>query len=234
MDREQPGVVLSDKSVSRITVGATVAALAFSYRNQLDFATQRAGYPVWLAFTWPLMIDSFVIVGELRLFTATARDEGWRIKAWAWTLVLLGLAISVLFGVAHTGLPAWIPAEKLAAAVPPLAAAASLGTGLGIVKLRAREAGRAVASSGSGEGAGTAAQQSPRGTAPTPAPARSRARHLGQATPPPSAEVLAQMISADQLAGLRMGRRAFAKRHKDEGVTEHIARTALDAVSNGH
>lgn len=231
---DQPAVKQADQWVGRITVGTTLAALALSYRNQFDFATQHGGYPVWAALVFPLMIDSPVIVGELRLFALTARGEkGFRIKAWAWSLTLIGLAISMAFGMAHAGLPAWLPGERLAAAVAPLAAAASFGTGLGIVKLRAREAGRAVASAGNDDAGTVAAQRPPRGTAPA-APARPRARHLGQATPAPSAEVLAQMISADVAAGLPMGRRAFWHRHEDEGVTEHVARTALSAANGSH
>ena len=230
---ELPGVKLSDLWVGRITVGATLISLAMSYRNQLDFATQHGGYPVWLAVFFPLMIDSFVIVGELRLFTATARREKLRIKAWAWLLTLLGLAASMAAGIAHTGLVWWpVTGEMLAAAVAPLAAAASLGTGLGIVKLRAREAGRADASRGDVGAEREAAQQTSRGTAPTAS--RSRARSLGQVSGGPSPEQVAQMISADQLAGLPMGRRSFATRHRADGVTEHHARTALASLSNGH
>ena len=226
---ELPGVRLSDQWVGRITVWSTIAALGLSYRNQLDFATQRAGYPVWAALFFPLIIDSFVIVGELRVFSATARRESLRIKAWAWLLTLGGLAASAAAGIAHVGLAA--PADmKLAAAVAPLAAAASLGTGLGIVKLRAREARRA--DSQSSADVGVAAQPS-RGTTPAPA-RRSRARHPGNGTPPPSPEVLAQMISDDRLAGLPMGRRSFHQRHVKDGVTEHHARMALAGSENGH
>ena len=228
---ELPGVHLSDQWVGRITVGATIAALGLSYRNQLDFATQRGGYPFWAGLFFPLIIDSFVIVGELRVYSATARREKLRIKAWAWLLTLGGLAASMAAGMARTGL-AWPPTgQMLAAAVAPLAAAASLGTGLGIVKLRAREARRA--DSPSSADVGVAAQQPSQGTTPAPA-RRSRVRHPGNGTPPPGPEVLAQMISQDRLDGLPMGRRAFHKRHEAEGVTEHHARMALAGSENGH
>ena len=131
----------ADTAVLRITIGATVAALALSFRNQIDFATQRGGYPVWGAIFWALIIDSPVIVGELRLYSATARKEAGRIKVWAWTLTLSGLLLSMAAGAAHVTTPGWLPVKVLAAAVPPLAAAASLGTGLGIVKLNAARSG---------------------------------------------------------------------------------------------
>ena len=230
MNELPSSVRMSDQWVCRITVGSTIAALGLSYRNQLDFATQRGGYPFWAGLFFPLIIDSFVIVGELRVYSATARREKLRIKAWAWLLTRGGLAASMAAGLARTGL-AWPPTgQMLAAAVAPLAAAASLGTGLGIVKLRAREARRA--DSQTSDGVNVAARSS-RGTTPAPA-RRSRARHPGNGTPPPGPERLAQMISDDQLAGLPMGRRSFHQRHVKDGVTEHHARMALAGSENGH
>jgi len=200
-----------------ITIGTTLAALSLSYRNQFNFATQRGGYPVWQAVVFPVIIDSFVIVGELRLFGATARNEGWRIKTWAWLLTALGLLASVAAGIAHVGLAASAD-MKLAAAVAPLAAAASLGTGLGLVKLDARKRGRRTGST-----TGT--------TLPEPA-RRSRARQPGRKRAgAPSPADLATWIAADEAAGLPMGRASFARRH---GISEHSCRDALAARGNGH
>ena len=214
---EIPGVRLSDRAVGWITCGSTAAALGLSYRNQLDFASQTGGYPLYLALLFPLIIDSFVVVGELRLFTATARAEGLRIKAWAWLLTLGGLAASTAAGTAHVGLEG-STGKLLAAAVAPLAAAASLGTGLGIVKLRARTAS-------TGKVPGTAAGDRPQ----TPAAGR-RARSRGT----PTAEQMEAWYAEDAAAGLPCGKQAFAKRHKSSGVTEHQARLFLAARSNGH
>jgi Protein of unknown function (DUF2637) len=214
----------ADTAVLRITVCATVAALALSFRNQIDFATQRGGYPVWGAVLWGLIIDSPVIVGELRLYSAAARHEGPRIKAWAWTLTLTGLVISMAAGAAHVAIPGWMPVKVLAAAVPPLAAAASLGTGLGIVKLNA-------ARKDGGAGTGTASHRSPD---PAPRTARPRARQPGKrsATAPDYGQ-LAAWAADDRAAGLPMGRASFHRRHAAQGLTEHHARMFLDSESNG-
>jgi hypothetical protein len=220
--RETTAVRRADKAVGLITVAATMAALGLSYRNQLDFATQRGGYPVWAALVFPLMIDSFVVIGELRLFSATSRGEGLRIRAWAWLLTLGGLAASVAAGIAHVGWHA--PAGmKLAAAVAPLAAAASLGTGLGIVKLRTGGVGPLPRASN----AGTAVAAPPPRPARRQGAARSRARRPGA----PAPELAAQWIADDHAARLPMGRRSFADRH---GISVHHARVALAAASNGH
>ena len=209
----------ADTAVLRLTIGATVAALALSFRNQIDFATQRGGYPVWGAILWALIIDTPVIVGELRLYSAAARSEpeGLRIKAWAWTLTICGLLISMSAGAAHVTIPASFPVKVLAAVIPPLMAAASLGTGLGIVKLRNR---------------------SPGGSQPTQdasaRPVASRARQPGKrkarAGQPDVAQLVA-LVKADQDAGLPVGRVAIMDRH---GVSEHYARTVAQLVtSNG-
>ena len=212
--QDSTAVQAADRAVLWITCAATVAALGLSYRNQFDFASShRGGYPLWAAAVFPLMIDSFVVVGELRLFSAVARNEEWRIKAWAWLLTLGGLAASSVAGVAHVGLSGPL-SVKLAAAVAPLAAAASLGTGLGIVKLNAR---RKAPAAGQADTAGPRARQPGKRT------------KSGQ----PSAAVVSQWITDDRLAGLPMGRRSFTDRHRAEGLTEHAARVALAVSGNG-
>lgn len=213
-------VRLADRAVLWITCGATVAALALSYRNQVDFASQRGKYPLWAALIFPLIIDSPVIVGELRLYAATVRHEGNRIKAWAWALTLLGLAISMAFGAAHVSLPVWFPAEQLAAAVAPLAAAASLGTGLGIVKLNA----------GKPEGRKAAAEDgSARSPARQPGVTAKQARRKPAAGVPSYAQ-LAALAAQDEQDRKPMGRRSFAGRHS---ISTHQARVFLNSRQNG-
>jgi hypothetical protein len=213
---EVTSVARADKAVGAITCIATVWALGLSYLNQLDFATQVGGYPVWAALVFPLIIDSFVVVGELRLYTATVRDEHWRIKLWAWVLTLAGLAASMAANMEHVGWHA--PAGKIAAAgVPPLAAAAALATGLGLVKLRARSRG----STGQPRQAAGATPPTARAAAE-----RAPARSSGQ----PSAEQLLAWVTQDQLDGLPMGRVSFQRRHD---ISEHHAKRAVAMVRNG-
>jgi len=215
----------ADAAVLRITIGATLAALTLSFRNQVDFATQRGGYPVWGSILWALIIDSPVIVGELRLYSAAARNEGWRIKAWAWTITLVGLVVSMSAGAAHVVVPGWLPVKVLAAVIPPLMAAASLGTGLGIVKLNA---GRKPGQSRQGT-ATRPPLPDEASTARARQPGKPRKRKTGQ----PDPETIAGWLADDKLAGLPTGRLAFWHRHEDEGLTEHLARVAVKAADNG-
>jgi hypothetical protein len=81
---------------------------------------------------WPLQVDVFIAVGELALFVALADRWASRSRAGAWAVTLAGLAVSVAGNVGHvTG---HSPADRLTAAVPPLAAAAALAVGLGVLK----------------------------------------------------------------------------------------------------
>ena len=124
----------ADQAKVIVMAVVNVGALAQSYRGLLDFASHTVHWPLWTAWTFPLFIDSFVVVGELQLYTAHARGTSkWSGAA----LAAAGLAGSVLGNIAHVGADATL-LVKLAAAVPPLAAAASLGVVLGLVKRRAR------------------------------------------------------------------------------------------------
>lgn len=130
---------------------ATAVSFAQSYRGLYDWALNHGNIPEPFAAAWPIMVDVFLAVGELRLFVAVVDHDGWRIKLWAWLLTLAGLAASVAGNVGHTGWSASV-AVKATNAVPPIAAAAALGVGLGLVKkskISSRgSAGSVVASAG--------------------------------------------------------------------------------------
>jgi Protein of unknown function (DUF2637) len=230
-----PWVAASDQAVGVITCLATLAALGLSYRGLYDFATQHGGYPRWAAAIFPLIIDSFVVLGELRLFSATLRKESVRIKLWAWTLTLGGLIVSMAGNVAHVGLAAtWD--MKLAAAAAPLAAAASLTTGLGILKLNARQEARQ--DGGGDRGAAPDRERGPAVAVPAsrPAPVSLRAQAWSR--------VAAGSAAYDEaLADLEAGRTPKGKSRlaAAHGISEHHARVALEqarrdhaAQSNGH
>lgn len=112
---------------------ATAVAFAQSYRGLYDWALHHGHIPQPFAAAWPIMVDVFLAVGELRLFVAMVDGDGWRIKIWAWLLTVAGLIASVAGNVGHTGWSASV-AVKATNAVPPIAAAAALGVGLGLVK----------------------------------------------------------------------------------------------------
>ena len=212
-----------DRAVVVITCLMTIAALGLSYRALYDFATQVGGLPQWGAVFYPALIDFLMVVGELRLFSATHRNEHWRIKAWAWLLTAAGLCASVAGNIAHVGWHA--PAgQVLAAATAPLVAAASLCTGLGIVKLRARAAARTKRDAAAGDRDGSTR------SGDRPAAVRSRARLAGQGTAgvKDAAAEVAQALAAGREPP---GKRKLAGTH---GISEHRARSVLEQARASH
>lgn len=219
--RNDKSVTWSDRGVAAVCWATSITALAGSYRGLFDFATQRGQIPGWAAVAFPLYLDAFLVVGELRLYSAAKRGESLRIKSWSWLLTVTGLMASLAGNIAHVG-PGASEAAKLAAAAAPLAAAVSLGTGLGIAKLNARKAGRA----GREEPAHRPAAAPAAGT-----PARQPGNRHRPRADAPSAGQLATWVADDRLAGEDMSRRKFAARHQ---ITDHYARIALAAGQNGH
>jgi hypothetical protein len=133
-------------AIGVIATGATAAAFVQSYRGLYDWALHQAGIPPSFAWFWPLLVDSFLALGELRLYVAAVDGAGLRdrAQAWAWLLTLSGLTASVAGNVGSHGWTAGLPVQ-LSAAVAPLAAAAGLGTALGLVKSAARKTARKTA-----------------------------------------------------------------------------------------
>jgi hypothetical protein len=121
-------------TISVLIFLATAISFTQSYRGLLDFASNYLVIPRPFNWTWPMMIDVFLAVGELRLFIcAVDGEKSWRVRMWFWLLTGAGLAVSVGGNIMHEGLN--ISGLQMAGnAVPPLAAAAALGTGLGLVK----------------------------------------------------------------------------------------------------
>lgn len=122
--------------IGLLVVVADAAAFAGSYLGLFQWATNH-GMAGWRAYAFPLMVDTFVAVGELALFVSAARLWSFRTRLGGWTVALIGLAASVAGNVYHAP-TADIP-TRLTWAVPPLAAAAALAVGLGILKSVARE-----------------------------------------------------------------------------------------------
>lgn len=128
---------LAAGAIGVIATAATAAAFANSYRGLYDWAIGHGHIPPSLAWAWPLLLDAFVAIGELRLLIASIDGAPLfsRAMAWGWLLTLGGLAGSVAGNVGHA--PGW--ETQLTYAVAPLAAAAGLGTGLGLIKMAVRK-----------------------------------------------------------------------------------------------
>jgi hypothetical protein len=119
--------------IALLVIASTAVSLAESYRGLYDWAAAHGfGDGLWAA-VFPLMVDVFVVVGELAAFVSLVLAWRTRSRIFAWALTVLGLAASVTGNVAH--LPPGAPLSwRVGAGVPPLAAATALFVGLGVLK----------------------------------------------------------------------------------------------------
>jgi hypothetical protein len=97
-----------------------IAALAYvvSFEAIRAFAIETAAFPPALAWSAPLLVDSFTTAASLVILWRYLRGEGWRAPWYAWTLVGCATAVSVALNVAHA--PDQLSAQ-LFAALPPVA-----------------------------------------------------------------------------------------------------------------
>jgi hypothetical protein len=95
-----------------------IAALAYvvSFEAIRAFAIETAAFP--LAWSAPLLVDSFTTAASLVILWRYLRGESWRAPWYAWTLVGCATAVSVALNVAHA--PKRLAAQ-LFAALPPVA-----------------------------------------------------------------------------------------------------------------
>jgi hypothetical protein len=139
-------------SIAMIAVLASVDALAHSYAGLYGWAVHhRLGG--WQAWSWPAEIDVFLVAGELALYVAYLDAWPGRQRMWPWVTAVTGLAVSVAGNVGHIqalpGAPVTV-ADRVTAAVSPVAAFAGLMIGLLVVKMSGQrtEDGRAVVAAG--------------------------------------------------------------------------------------
>jgi hypothetical protein len=118
-------------AIGVLVAAADVASFAESYRGLYLWALAHGLAGVW-AYGFPLMVDSFMLVGELALFVALADSWATSSRVGAWAVTALGLAASVAGNVGHVIVPEL--SYRLTAAVPPVATAAALAVGLGVLK----------------------------------------------------------------------------------------------------
>jgi Protein of unknown function (DUF2637) len=97
-----------------------IAALAYvvSFEAIRAFAVETAAFPAELAWSAPLLVDSFTTAASLVILWRYLRGDHWRDPWYAWTLVALATAVSVALNVAHA--PDRLAAQ-LFAALPPVA-----------------------------------------------------------------------------------------------------------------
>jgi Protein of unknown function (DUF2637) len=97
-----------------------IAALAYvvSFEAIRAFAVETAAFPPELAWSAPLLVDSFTTAASLVILWRYLRGDAWRDPWYAWTLVGCATAVSVALNVAHA--PERLSAQ-LFAALPPVA-----------------------------------------------------------------------------------------------------------------
>ena len=97
-----------------------ISALAYvvSFEAIRAFAIETAAFPPSLAWSAPLLVDSFTTAASLVILWRYLRGDAWRDPWYAWTLVAAATAVSVALNVAHA--PDRLAAQ-LFAALPPVA-----------------------------------------------------------------------------------------------------------------
>jgi len=97
-----------------------IAALAYvvSFEAIRAFAVETAAFPAELAWSAPLLVDSFTTAASLVILWRYLRGDAWRDPWYAWSLVALATGVSVALNVAHA--PDRLAAQ-LFAALPPVA-----------------------------------------------------------------------------------------------------------------
>jgi len=144
--------------------------------------------------SWPAEIDVFLAVGELALYVAYL--DGWpgKQRIWPWATALTGLAVSVAGNIGHiqarSGQPV-IVADRLTAAISPVAASAGLAIGLLVLKMTRQGSGSGAAETTAGPALTLAGRSYPAAAAdgrparrsnPVPSASSSRARSSSPAT----------------------------------------------------
>ena len=133
LQRSRKGALVT---IAVFIILADLAAFAGSWLGLYEWAV-RHGLAGWRAYAFPLMVDTFVAVGELALFVSLASDWPRRTRYGAAVITVLGLAASVAGNVGHQLSADW--ATRITYAIPPLAASAALAIGLTVLKQTAAD-----------------------------------------------------------------------------------------------
>jgi hypothetical protein len=130
-------------AIAVLVAVSSLASFGESYRALYLWAGHHDFTGFWAAI-WPLLIDTFIAIGELAVFVAMVDNWPLRHRLSAWLVTALGLSGSVAANIGHVATPDL--ATRATAAVPPLAAATSLWVGMGVLKRVVSVPGLAAAS----------------------------------------------------------------------------------------
>jgi Protein of unknown function (DUF2637) len=214
-----------------------IAALAYvvSFEAIRAFAVETAAFPPELAWSAPLLVDSFTTAASLVILWRYLRGDAWRDPWYAWTLVALATAVSVALNVAHA--PDRLAAQ-LFAALPPVALLGALELLMSVARTGLPHRDRAAT-------AAAAAQQGDRGdhsqdrTAATAAPAATTAagpqqrlpglqHSAGNGTGPRDSRTrVRELVAQERATGRRLAAREVAAA---AGISERRAYELLRAL----
>jgi hypothetical protein len=186
-----------------------IAALAYvvSFEAMRAFAVETAAFPPELAWSAPLLVDSFTTAASLVILWRYLRGDAWRDPWYAWTLVGAATAVSVALNVAHA--PDRLAAQ-LFAALPPVALLGALELLMSVARTGLRHGSRTPPTTQPASGApGVALDRTPSGnghrTPATVAPAAledrtSDAKQYGAAAPNARSRVRA-LVACERAGG---------------------------------
>jgi hypothetical protein len=147
-----------------------IAALAYvvSFEAIRAFAIETAAFPAELAWSAPLLVDSFTTAASLVILWRYLRGDAWSEPWYAWTLVGCATAVSVALNVAHAPDRT---AAQLFAALPPVALLGALELLMSVARTGLPRTGRTTDPAGPHAAALAAgAEPEPSGTATAPRP----------------------------------------------------------------
>jgi Protein of unknown function (DUF2637) len=201
-----------------------IAALAYvvSFEAIRAFAVETAAFPPALAWSAPLLVDSFTTAASLVILWRYLRGESWREPWYAWTLVGCATAVSVALNVAHA--PHHLSAQ-LFAALPPVALLGALELLMSVARTGLPHTSRTpTAEDRSGDREDTAA---PAGRPQLPAPDHSPTAGNGSGPHRDSRARVRELVATERATGTRLHAREVAAA---AGISERRAYELLRAL----
>jgi hypothetical protein len=201
-----------------------IAALAYvvSFEAIRAFAIETAAFPPSLAWSAPLLVDSFTTAASLVILWRYLRGEGWREPWYAWSLVGCATGVSVALNVAHA--PDRLAAQ-LFAALPPVALLGALELLMSVARTGLPHTDRTPAAqdrNGTGAPAATAVDRPQ-----VPAPDHPAAAGNGSGPPRDSRTRVRELVARERATGIRLHARDVAAA---AGISERRAYELLRAI----
>jgi hypothetical protein len=211
-----------------------IAALAYvvSFEAIRAFAVETAAFPAELAWSAPLLVDSFTTAASLVILWRYLRGDSWRDPWYAWSLVAAATAVSVALNVAHA--PDRMAAQ-LFAALPPVALLGALELLMSVARCglphTSRTTTTATADAGSADRTQntdpTATDRAPTAGPQPTLPGRTAAGGNGAVPHRDSRARVRELLATERATGQRLAARDVAAQ---AGISERRAYELLRAL----